>query len=164
MDLKPKGLFKRVFDFALAELDRRSRPPERLSAMPEEQAGDDRQIPRAPLTPRDEHLSQTSSVDADLPLEVTKAASGAVVVRWSVSELDVSSARPLAPTEANLAVRLVSFKPDNHAHVQRDVLDLPAETLSGYLTLQRPDSERLVVSVGLLAGEQFVSIVHAQLG
>jgi len=29
--------------------------------------------------------------------------------------------------------------------------------------VQRPEQERLVVSIGLLAGDQFVSIVHAQL-
>lgn len=174
MDLTPKGLLKRVFDFALSEIDRRSRPPERLASEPGPvvaavDAGQaprsDGQTPREGThRPRETNASHIHAVDADVPLEVTRAASGAVMVRWSVSELEISSARPLAPTDANLTVRLVSFMPDAQVHVRRNVLDLPAETLTGYFTLQRPGNERLVVSVGLLAGEQFVSIVHAQLG
>ena len=167
MDLKPKGLFKRVFDFALAEIDRRSRPPERLSSTPASAHDSPHdaphtEIPRAPKPPS-ESIRSTHAVDAELPLELTRASSGALVVRWSVNSVDVSTARTLAAADANLAVRLVSFAADAHAQVRRDVLDLPAETLSGYLTLQRPENERLVVSVGLLKGEDFVSIVHAQL-
>ncbi len=166
MDLKAKSLLKRVFDFARSEIDRRSRPPERLSSTPAsgQQPSPHAEIPRAPPVPSEARARAPQAADADLALEVTRASSGAVIVRWAVSEIDVSSARTLASPAASLAVRLVSFMPDQRAHVRRDVLDLPAETLTGYLTFQRPEHERLVVSVGLLAGEQFVSIVHAQLG
>lgn len=159
MDLKPKGLLKRVFDFALAEIDRRSRPPERLSSAPSAEV-----LPSQADTPaRAPRPAPPAPADADVPLELSRVPSGALMVRWALSELDVSAARTLAPDDAHLAVRLVAFTPDSAVHVRREVLDLPAETLSGYMTLQRPDEERLVVAVGLLSGEQFVSVVHAEL-
>jgi len=166
MDLKPKALLKRMVDFALSEIDRRTRPPERLSSAPSasaEATPADVDVPKAPPVPREAARSSRPPADAELPLEVTRAASGAVLVRWSVNDADVAAARALLASDSHLIVRLVSFASDAQIFVRREVADLPAATATGYVTVQRPEQERLVVSVGLLAGEQFVSIVHAQL-
>jgi len=161
MDLKPKGLFKRVFDYARAELDRRSRPPERLASDPSPtQEVAPEPVPFSPALPI-ESQAHVEAV-AELPLEVSLGGSGALTVRWALTEDDVATARPLASAQAALSIRFVSFStvgPD----VRREVLDLPAATLSGDVTLQRPGQERLLVSVGLLSPDAFVSIVHAQL-
>ncbi len=166
MDLKPKVLLKRMVDFALSEIDRRSRPPQRFPAAPAARA--DTPAPevealKAAPVPRKTSTSSRPPVEAELPLDVSRAASGAIVVRWSVFESDVSAARSLLEVDGTLVVRLVSFSADPQAFVRREVVDLPAATSAGYVTVQRPEQERLVVSVGLLAGEQFVSIVHAHL-
>lgn len=164
MDLKPKGLFKRVFDFAISEIDRRSRPPQRFSSAPSPPASVDapeEPVLRAPPIPVEGKVPVAA--EAELPLEVSRQSSGAVMVRWALTEGDVALARPLASEQAALSLRLVAFSTAG-SEVRREVLDLPAATLSGYVTLQRAEHERLVVSVGLLDRESFVSIVHAQLG
>lgn len=166
MDLKPKALLKRMVDFALSEIDRRSRPPERLSSAPSaspEAKTPEVDVPKAAPVLLETARSSRPPAEAELPLDVTRAASGAVVVRWSIHETDIVAARALLPRDGNLIVRLVSFAADARTFVRREVADLPAATSTGYVTVQRPEQERLVVSIGLLAGEQFVSIVHAQL-
>ncbi len=167
MDLKPKILLKRVVDFALAEIERRSRPPPRFSPAPSPDPADAQalgpQVPRPARLPTEAVGVADAASDADMPLELSRAASGALLVRWSLHGDDVAAARPLAAADARLGLRVVSFSADDKARIRREVLDLPAVALTGHVTLEPPAGERLVVSVGLLGDEQFVSIVHAQL-
>jgi hypothetical protein len=154
MDIKPKNLLKRVLQFAREELDRRNRTDEPSKSPGAEQP--------AASTP---HLgfSEREAAPADAlvvrGLEVARAPNGhALTLRWSVSEREVTRAQGLISGNPVLCVRLVSFT-KLRDDVLREVQDRPGVELSGQCEIGEP-AQRAVVSLGLRAGDRFVSIAH----
>jgi hypothetical protein len=91
-------------------------------------------------------------------LDVGRAESGVLRVRWAVSDDDVLRSRELISPEAALCLRLVCFE-GARDDVRREVIDRPHVATSGECELAL-EPARAVVAVGLRAGEKFVSIVH----
>jgi hypothetical protein len=156
MDLKPKTILRRVFDFARTEIERRSRPPsaERSDDVdpvdaPEMHAGPERSSPRTPA-PVGRELAPV--------LDVARTHEGVLRAQWSVASHDVARAEPLLGEQGILCLRMVSFA-SGRDDVRREVFDRPFVPLSGACDLGSAEV-RGVISVGLRAGERFVSIVH----
>jgi hypothetical protein len=147
MDLKPKTILKRVFDFARSELERRSRPPNSL-------AEDVQPMHASPETPR----TKASSHPAPCVLDVARNDVGMLHVEWSMTRDHVQRSESLAGEKPVLCLRLVTFEPGRD-DVRREVVDRPFVELSGACDLGTGEL-RGVVSVGLRSGERFVSIVH----
>jgi hypothetical protein len=163
MDVKPKGLIKRVLDFAVAEFERRSRPPPAPSDVRED---DD----TAPVQQRAYAAESTAPVEAQSAepkprpsaaagLHLTRGARGALKVRWAVAPEQLRLAATLIEEGAVLCLRVVSFAAGRD-HVTREVQDRPSIAAHGECDLTRPDEGRAVVSIGLRSGGRFVSIAH----
>ena len=171
MDIKPKGIIKRVFDFAVAELERRSRPPP--SYAPE--SGSEREFEEVRSRAHSETTERLSPPqgDARAPGEEREAKSvrptlgglhlargerGALKVRWSIAQEELERSANLIEDGAVLCLRLVSFVASRD-HVLREVQDRPSIQSHGECEIARPDG-RAVVSLGLRAGGRFLSIAH----
>jgi hypothetical protein len=171
MDIKPKGIIKRVFEFAVAELERRSRPP---PAYGEEGAFDPAghaDSPRAytetterlqvpgggPRGPSDEREPKSTRPILG-GLHLARGERGALKVRWSVAADELQRSATLIDEGAVLCLRLVSFVTARD-HVLREVQDRPSIHSQGECEIARPEG-RAVVSLGLRAGGRFVSIAH----
>jgi hypothetical protein len=148
--MKPKSLFKRVFDFAKAELERRAQKPE---------APAERTPRRATLPPpRASELSAGGAAPSDVVgLQLTHS-QGGLRLAWSISQPEIARARSLIDSDAVLCVRVVAFSPLRD-DVLREVQDRPNVDPQGSCDVGLVDG-RAIVSVGLRAGERFVSITH----
>lgn len=154
MDIKPKNLLKRVLQFAREELERRAKNPESSWPPPAQ--------PAAPVV-RSEVANDVGHVPSADPevhgLEVARSHSGgALTLRWAITEADVARAHALIQGNPVLCVRLVSFT-RLRDDVLREVQDRPGVELAGHCEIGEP-AQRAVVSLGLRAGERFVSIAH----
>jgi hypothetical protein len=154
MDIKPKNLLKRVLQFAREELERRARNPESSWPPPAPQAG------ARPSSVVASDVGQPAVPDPEVHgLEVSRAPSGgALTLRWAISEAEVTRAHTLIQGNPVLCVRLVSFTKVRD-DVLREVQDRPGVERAGYCEIGEP-AQRAVVSLGLRAGERFVSIAH----
>jgi hypothetical protein len=171
MDMKPKGIIKRVFDFAVAELERRSRPPPAYPGEGESAAvnGDapgvrtheetTERIQPAIGAREASDEREPKSVRPPLGgLHLARGERGTLKVRWSIAPSELSRSASLIGEGAVLCLRLVSFVAARD-HVVREVQDRPSIQSQGECEIGRPDG-RAVVSLGLRAGGRFVSIAH----
>jgi hypothetical protein len=162
MDVKPKGLIKRVLDFAVAEFERRSRPPPAPSDDTREE-DDTAPVQRADTTasgvPVADHAGEPKLRPSAAGLHLTRGARGALKVRWTVAPDELRRAATLIEEGAVLCLRVVSFAAGRD-HVTREVQDRPSIAAHGECDLTRPDEGRAVVSIGLRSGGRFVSIAH----
>jgi hypothetical protein len=168
--MKPKGLIKRVLDFAVAELERRSRPPPadapegpslRPSERPYARASEatERLQPLADARREGDEERDAKSVRPPLGgLHVARSERGALKVRWSIAASELSRSATLIDEGAVLCLRLVSFVAARD-QVLREVQDRPSVHSQGECEIARPDG-RAVVSLGLRSGGRFVSIAH----
>jgi hypothetical protein len=174
--MKPKGLIKRVFDFAVAELERRSRPPppdaedgpsvgelptERIHGQRIEGAHDTTQRLQPQVDAQreaDQERDHRSVRPALGGLHLARGERGSLKVRWSVASSELERAATLIDDGAVLCLRMVSFVAARD-HVLREVQDRPSIQRHGECEIARPDG-RAVVSLGLRAGGRFVSIAH----
>lgn len=160
MDIKPKGLIKRVLDFAVGELERRSRPPAR-SASTQADAG-----PSGESASRAAAGAHTASRQADEGgqrpqahgLHVAPVGRGALKVRWSLTPEELRRSSALAEEGAVLCLRLVTFAAGRD-HVTREVQDRPSVGSHGECEVGRSEG-RTLVALGLRSGTRFVSIAH----
>jgi hypothetical protein len=155
MDMKPKNLLKRVLQFAREELERRARASE--------DGPYESEPPFARPLADEGYTAAPESASPEAPdthgLEVLRPhAGGALTLRWALSEAEVARAGALMSGKPVLCLRLVSFT-KTRDDVLREVQDRPGIELSGHVDIQEP-SQRAVVSLGLRAGERFVSIAH----
>lgn len=160
MDIKPKNLLKRVLQFAREELERRARaqdsslppPPLSESSLAASAFGSDAVL--------GVHDVASSTDDPGVHgLEVVRSHSGSgLTLRWAVTESQVARAQALISGQPVLCVRLVNFSKVRD-DVLREVQDRPGVELTGQCEIGEP-SQRAVVSLGLRAGERFVSIAH----
>jgi hypothetical protein len=146
--MKPRGLFKRVFDFARAELERRARVLDASEELSERSSHGEPSRASVSVTPTPELRG----------LDVVRTPDAEVHLAWSISEPEVERARGLIDGDAVLCVRVVAFSPLRD-DVLRQVQDRPGVERRGDCDVGRVDG-RAIVSVGLRAGERFVSIVH----
>jgi hypothetical protein len=158
MDIKPKSILKRVLQFAREELERRARPedePGYDSAPPHARHAVDEGYTGA-MHVRDSALENEPSLHG---LEVLRPHDGGTLtLRWALRGDDVARAEALVSGNPVLCLRLVSFS-KLRDDVLREVQDRPGIELEGQCEIQEP-SQRAVVSLGLRAGERFVSIAH----
>lgn len=153
MDLKPKALLRRVFDFARSELERRSsRPPD--AHEPEGGPEPRRSQPVERRSSRPPHGDR----HAPVMLDVSRDHDGVLRAQWSIAQADVARSERLAGDKAILCLRLVSFE-GGRDDVRREVLDRPFVELTGSCELGTSEV-RGVLSIGLRDGERFVSIAH----
>jgi hypothetical protein len=168
MDIKPKGIIKRVFEFAVAELERRSRPPsaygdegardhaeEAASARAYNETTERLQVPGGGPGEEREAKSMRPILGG---LHLARGERGALKVRWSVAADELQRSATLIDEGAVLCLRLVSFVTARD-HVLREVQDRPSIHSQGECEIARPEG-RAVVSLGLRAGGRFVSIAH----
>lgn len=152
MGMKPTSLFKRVFDFARAELERRARSGN----------GDEALDPRdsQPFTGRRDDGAESTRAGAGeiRGLEVVRTERAGIRLCWSIAESDIDRARTLIDPDAVLCVRVVAFSPLRD-DVLRHVQDRPGVEPRGECDAGMVDG-RAIVSIGLRAGERFVSITH----
>lgn len=158
MDMKPKTLFRRVLKFAREELERRAllqqQEPRSEHPPPETPS----QLPPAPelVAAPEPPPSSDSEVQG---LEVVRAHEGqSLQLRWAISEQEVRRAEALIQGNAVLCLRTVSFEKARD-DVRREVQDRPGVERAGQCEIAEPP-QRGVVSLGLRAGERFVSIAH----
>jgi hypothetical protein len=150
--MKPTSLFKRVFDFARAELERRARSNE---LGPRETKPGSAPLAREGGVSSHEVSNYHSEVKG---LEVVRTEHAGIRLSWSVSEAEVARARAFTDADAVLCVRVVAFSPLRD-DVLRQVQDRPGVELRGDCDVGIIDG-RAIVSIGLRAGERFVSITH----
>lgn len=157
MGMRPRGLLRRVLTYARAEIERRAR------THPSEQVRPELSVePEAPSIPQHADEAHTNREHDGSPtvhgLEVVReGAQGLLTLRWSVDEDDVARAQALIGGAPVLCLRVVSFSKARD-DVLREVQDRPGLELSGECEIVEP--QRAVVSLGLRAGERFVSIAH----
>lgn len=173
--MKPKKLLQRVLDFAFSELERRSRSPDDLSPEPGEEeakavAAAPRETSQAGPSPAEQPYERAQSAPPERPappdsahhvhgLEAVRSHQGeGLTLRWSLSPADVARARTLLAGKSVLCLRVVRFSTARD-DVLREVQDRPGVELQGECELAEAP-ERAVVSLGLRAGERFVSISH----
>jgi hypothetical protein len=151
--MKPKTILQRVLDFALAEIDRRSRPVELPVLEPR-----DPEPARAHAEPQSARAEQPAQPALN-GLEAVRGADGErLTLRWSIGEHDVARAESLLSGKAVLCLRVVSFSAGRD-DVVREVRDRPGVELTGECELNDAP-QRIVVALGLRTGERFVSIAH----
>jgi hypothetical protein len=182
MDMTPKNLLKRVLQFAREELERRARsehdaerePGYDTAPPPADHAADEGYTGvmhvREPALEDEAGLNEAGLNEAGLNEDAANEAGvhglevlrphqgGSLTLRWSVSEAAVARAQVLLSGNPVLCLRLVSFSKQRD-DVLREVQDRPGIDRAGQVELQEP-TQRAVVSLGLRAGERFVSIAH----
>jgi hypothetical protein len=146
--MKPRGLFKRVFDFARAELERRARALD---------ASDDHPSHEQHGEPAHE-AAHPDAVPEFRGLDVVRSHDAQIRLAWSITDAEIERARALIDGDAVLCVRVVAFSPLRD-DVLRHVQDRPGVEPRGDCDVGRVEG-RAIVSIGLRAGERFVSIVH----
>jgi hypothetical protein len=158
MDIKPKNLLKRVLQFAREELERRARNPE--SSWPPPAPSGAKLVATGVANDVSNDVDHTAASDPEVHgLEVARSQHGSsLTLRWAVSDAEVARAHALIQGNPVLCVRLVSFT-RLRDDVLREVQDRPGVELVGHCEIGEP-AQRAVVSLGLRAGERFVSIAH----
>ena len=151
--MKPNSLFKRVFDFARAELERRARPSDGDELHEAGEAG-----ARAARWATSGPSPGAASSPDFRGLEVVRTERAGIRLCWSLSEGEIERARTLIEPEAVLCVRVVAFSPLRD-DVLRQVQDRPGVEPRGECDAGMVDG-RAIVSIGLRSGERFVSITH----
>jgi hypothetical protein len=144
-------LFKRVFDFARQELERRARSPE----LPPPGRPSQGEGYRPAHAARSESEPASSDVHG---LSVSRAGQGGIQLAWSLSDTELSRARSLVDPEAVLCVRVVAFSPLRD-DVLREVQDRPGVESRGACDVGMVEG-RAIASIGLRAGDRYVSIIH----
>jgi hypothetical protein len=88
---------------------------------------------------------------------------GTLAVRWSVSDAGLVRARLLLGAPGELAVRIVSIRPDPARVVRSDITEHGPISADGeWTTKLGTPGVRSFASVGLRDAHRFVSIVHAR--
>jgi hypothetical protein len=164
--MKPKNILQRVLKFARTELERRARPQDELPSEslfehdeldPADETADlrTRSQPRASTGERDDraHEPEVFGLELARPHD-----GGALLLRWSLSDDDISRAERLIQGQSVLCLRVVSFSKARD-DVLREVQDRPGVERVGQCELGEPP-QRGVISLGLRSGERFVSIAH----
>ena len=156
MDIKPKGLIQRVLNFAVAEFERRSRPPGRPGhEEPHAPPAGSADVPTEPVAVTSEPKPRAVAGG----LHLTRGERGALKVRWAVTPEELSRSGALVDEGAVLCLRVVSFSAGRD-HVNREVQDRPSIATQGECEVARSEDGRAVVALGLRAGGRFVSIAH----
>ncbi len=151
--MKRTSLFKRVFDFARAELERRARVnQDEEGQAPVEHSPDTFGPPERPQAPEPTPAGEVRG------LEVVRTDRAGVRLAWSISDAEIQRARGLIDSDGVLCVRVVAFSPLRD-DVLRHVQDRPGVEPQGECDVGMVDG-RAIVSIGLRAGERFVSIIH----
>jgi hypothetical protein len=161
MDVKPKGILRRLVEFAVNGMDRRSRPPGARSSLPPAAVERVIDTPRPPAVASVTRVATAADEDGSISLEVVWSAPDEARIRWSLREEDLEPARALMHANAQLAVRTVAFSADRSG-VLREASDVAVSNLDGELLLHRARPERLLVAVGLLHEAEFCSIAHLE--
>lgn len=95
---------------------------------------------------------------------VTLARDGAhCAIAWVLDEAGVARARALV-ADGELTLRVVRVSASVSGQVERAQTDHTIRELRGAEVVEATPGARLIVSVGLRAGERFASIAHAALG
>jgi len=173
MDLKPKNLFKRVIDFARGERVRPARDVATDDVATDDVATDGVATDgvateagrRSAFKAASVHIP-IENVPPDLGdcgdvrgLEVARRSDGSgLLLRWAISEGDVSRAGALVDGQPVLCLRVVSFTKVRD-DVLREVQDRPGVELVGECEIGEP-SQRAIVALGVRVGDRFVSIAH----
>src|SRR5690349_5855278 len=126
MDVKPKGIIQRVLDFAVAEFERRSRPPPRSS-------GDEENEPAAfepDVGPERSPVPEPKPRAPAAGLHLSRGERGGLKVRWSVAPDELARSAALIDEGAVLCLRIVSFNAGRD-HVAREVQDRPSISSHG---------------------------------
>lgn len=157
MDIKPKNLFKRVFEFALGELERRARP--------EPEDGPQRTVISSQARTFPEVSAQGEPAAAPRlgapaggELDLERVATSRFKVSWDFTPDQVARAASLVEPEAVLCLRVVSFSAGRE-DVAREVQDRPGLDRQGSCEVQAA-GDRVIVAYGLRAGERFVALRH----
>jgi hypothetical protein len=191
MDVKSKGLLRRMFDAAVSELARRAsasepqarrayRPPS-VAGAPPPQVREWRES-RPPAVPpvQSEPLpvepaglvaapvSVAASVAEPVvqtpphaPVVIVRGEAGELRVRWNVSPEHIARSAALLGDPHVPCLRLISYGSERDG-VAREILDRPNVAPRGECDV-REVPERLIATFGLRAGERFVSVAHAVL-
>lgn len=111
--------------------------------------------PPAPVPP-------PTAASADLPTRLTQHRKHAELkLHWQISEQAAERARQLLGSRGELALRVVSVRPDPQHIVQSDVTDHgPVEARGEWSVLLPSPDAHCVSAVGVRHGDRFVSIVH----
>jgi hypothetical protein len=168
MDVKSKGLLRRVFDRALAEISRRALGETGDDASTEAQceahatevlSGEEASPPQAQVAvpaPQPEHGPSAHS-----SVVFVRGEAGHLRVRWRISAEHVSRAAALVPEPHVPCLRLIAYASSSSA-VEREIQDRPNAPADGECDV-RDVPERMIASFGLRAGDKFVSVAHAVL-
>lgn len=160
MDVKPKGILRRLVELAVNGIERRSRPPAAHSSLPPQAAESGEDAPRTPPSAIAQ-VATTNGEDGAITLEVVWAGPEEARIRWSLRDDDLEPARNLIHERAQLALRTVAFSADRSG-VLRESSDVAVSDLQGELLLHRPRPQRLLVALGLLHEAEFCSIAHLE--
>jgi hypothetical protein len=187
MDVKSKGLLRRMFDLAVSEIARRaatSEPAARRAYRPKASepvrrtvrevagVGVGDYVARVPEpdpaepAPSAESARAASAESASTPaahssVVIVRGDGGDLRVRWRVAPEHLARATGLLGEPHVPCLRLITFSRARDA-VTRDIQDRPNVGTSGECEV-RESPERLIATFGLRAGERFVSVAHAVL-
>jgi hypothetical protein len=168
MDVKSKGLLRRVFDRALAEISRRalgesvdgaSTEAQLEARAPDVFSGDESSPPQAQvalLAPQPERGPSAHS-----SVVFVRGEAGHLRVRWRIAPEHVSRAAALVPEPHVPCLRLIAYASGSN-DVAREIQDRPNAPADGECDV-RDVPERMIASFGLRAGDKFVSVAHAVL-
>jgi hypothetical protein len=166
MDVKSKGLLRRVFDRALAEISRRA-----LGDTPDTSV-DEPMENHAPEAFQAQEAAPPPQVAVHVPLPgdgaaahssvvFVRSASGQLRVRWRIAAEHVLRAEALVPEPHVPCLRLIAYA-SSSSSVEREIQDRPNAPADGECDV-RDVPERMIATFGLRAGEKFVSVAHAVL-
>jgi hypothetical protein len=186
MDVKSKGLLRRMFDAAVSELARRasaSEPQARRAYRPPSVAGAPLPQVREPRESRPPVPPpvQSEPMQAELapaaaaplaaeppvqalphaPVVIVRGDAGELRVRWNVSPEHIARSAALLADPHVPCLRLISYGSERDG-VAREILDRPNVAPRGECDV-REVPERLIATFGLRAGDRFVSVAHAVL-
>lgn len=159
MDLKPKNLFKRVFNFARGERGRPARDPAPEQSRRDSLAADGVRTTAAASETDSAPSAAVDQASQVRGLEVARRSDGTgLLLRWAIGADDVSRAGALVDGQPVLCLRVVSFTKVRD-DVLREVQDRPGVDLAGECEIAEP-SQRAIVALGVRVGDRFVSIAH----
>jgi hypothetical protein len=112
---------------------------------------------------RPTHASEVEGEhDPDQEVAVVTVDARTLLVSWEVSEAGIARARAVLGSDGVLTARLVVVAPDPERLVRSETRQRQGiERLGEWLVDEMPEDARATASVGLCAGERFVSIAHA---
>ena len=107
-----------------------------------------------------ERASLPDSADA---LHCERDAQGGLRLRWSLSDDGLRRARAVLGSEGELAVRVVTIRPDREQVVRSEITEHGPVSAAG--TWQSPalaGTARCFAAAGVRCGDRFVAVVHAE--